>query len=194
MNELSYVTQPRALARILSRTAELGFGMGSESRTGAFLRTLAASKPGGRFLELGTGTGIATAWLLDGMDAAAELTTVDNDARVQAVARDLFGDERRVTIVTEDGISFLRRQSAGSFDFVFADAMPGKYEALDDALKVVRVGGYYLIDDILPQPNWPEGHGARVPTLIEALSMRSDFVITPMAWATGLVLAVRQRP
>jgi predicted O-methyltransferase YrrM len=194
MNELSYIRQPQALARILDRTAELEFGMGSEPITGALLRTLAASKPGGRFLELGTGTGIATAWLLDGMDAASELTTVDNDARVQAVAREFLGGERRVTIVTEDGISFLRRQSEGSFDFVFADAMPGKYEALDEALNVVRVGGYYLIDDMLPQPNWPEGHGAKVPALIEALSIRPDFVITPMAWASGLVLAVRQRP
>jgi hypothetical protein len=39
--------------------------------TGLFLRTLAASKPAGRFLELGTGTGVATAWLLDGMDHAS---------------------------------------------------------------------------------------------------------------------------
>jgi predicted O-methyltransferase YrrM len=35
------------------------------------LRMLAASKPGGRFLELGTGTGIATAWLLKKIDIAA---------------------------------------------------------------------------------------------------------------------------
>jgi len=40
---------------------ELGFTMGSEPRTGALLRTLAASKPGGRFLELGTGTGVGRA-------------------------------------------------------------------------------------------------------------------------------------
>lgn len=29
----------------------------SDSRTGALLKTLAASKPAGRFLEIGTGTG-----------------------------------------------------------------------------------------------------------------------------------------
>jgi len=43
------------------------------------LRTLAASKPGGRFLELGTGTGIATAWLLEGMDERSTLISIDND-------------------------------------------------------------------------------------------------------------------
>jgi predicted O-methyltransferase YrrM len=55
--------------------------MASEPLVGALLRSLAASKPGGRFLELGTGTGVATAWLLDGMDDRATLVSVDNDAR-----------------------------------------------------------------------------------------------------------------
>jgi hypothetical protein len=29
--------------------------------------------------------------------------------------------------------------------------------------------------------------------LLETLSMRTDFEITPMAWASGLVLAVRKQ-
>lgn len=192
MDELSHVRNPQALCRILERTAELGFDMGSEPRTGAFIRALAACKPGGRFLELGTGTGIATAWLLDGMDPESKLVTVDNDPRVQAVARDLFGGDERITIITEDGALFLRRQTQASFDFVFADAMPGKFEALESALDVVKPGGLYLVDDMLPQPNWPEGHAPKVPSLIKTLSSRSDFVVTPMAWASGLVLAVRR--
>jgi predicted O-methyltransferase YrrM len=53
--------------------------MASEPKTGAFLAALAASKPGGRLLELGTGTGLGAAWLLAGMDAAARLDTVDAD-------------------------------------------------------------------------------------------------------------------
>jgi predicted O-methyltransferase YrrM len=193
MDELSHVAKPRGLERILERTAELGFDMGSEPKTGLLLRALAASKPGGRLLELGTGTGIATAWLLDGMDRAAELITVDLDARFPSVARELFAGERRVTILTEDGLSFLQRHPANSFDLVFADAVPGKYEALGEALNVVRLGGYYVVDDLLPQPNWPAGHEAKVAGLLAALGRRSDFVIAPMAWASGLLLAVRQR-
>jgi predicted O-methyltransferase YrrM len=53
--------------------------MASEPLVGALLRTLVASKPAGRFLELGTGTGVATTWMLDGMDPASALTTVDTD-------------------------------------------------------------------------------------------------------------------
>jgi predicted O-methyltransferase YrrM len=193
MDDISYVRPPAALARILKRTADLGFEMASEDRTGALLRTLAASKPGGRFLELGTGTGVATAWVLDGMDATSELFSIDVNPDFQAAAAEALGHDGRLTLISEDAVGFLQRQAPASYDFVFADALRGKYEGLDEALRVVRPGGFYVIDDMLPQSNWPEGHGPRVLALLEALSTRTDFEITPMAWASGLVLAVRKQ-
>ena len=192
MDDISYVQPPTTLVRILKRTSELGFELASEDRTGALLRTLAASKPGGRFLELGTGTGVATAWVLDGMDATSQLVSVDVDAKLQESAREALGHDARLTLVLEDAAAFLKRQPAASFDFVFADAMRGKYDNLDDALRLVRAGGFYVIDDMLPQSNWPEGHGPRVLALLETLATRQDFKITPMAWASGLVVAVRK--
>ena len=153
---------------------------------------LAASKPSGRLLELGTGTGIATAWLLDGMDGDSTLTSVDTDPQVQAVAREVLGADRRLRLITEDGAAFLGRQEPASFDLVFADAMPGKYEALEKALAVVKPGGFYVIDDLLPQPNWPEGHAEKVPALLDLLRNDGRFVIAPMAWASGILVAVRK--
>ena len=61
---------PAVVDAIRRDTRQLGFTMASEPQTGSLLRTLAASKPSGRFLELGTGTGVGTAWLLAGMDAS----------------------------------------------------------------------------------------------------------------------------
>ena len=79
---------PELLQAILSETAALGFDVSaSEPKTGALLAALAASKPGGRLLELGTGTGVGTAWLLSGMDADARLDTVDVDEQATAIAR-----------------------------------------------------------------------------------------------------------
>lgn len=192
LNELECIDQPLMLPQILVKTDELGFGMSSEPRTGAFLRTLAASKPGGRFLEMGTGTGIATAWLLDGMDRDSKLVSVDTDSQAQAVAKEFLGRDDRLTLVLEDGLHFLRRHQAAIYDFVFADAMPGKYEGLDDCLRVVKNGGFYVIDDMLPQANWPEGHAEKVPVLTRALAEREDFVIVRVSWASGIVVAVRR--
>jgi predicted O-methyltransferase YrrM len=177
---------------IKERTTALQFSMASEPLVGAMLRTLAASKPGGRFLELGTGTGVATAWLLEGMDERSTLISVDNDGAVQAVAGDSLGADNRLTLVTNGGLEFLRAERAESFDLVFGDAMPGKYEGLDQALAVVKVGGFYVIDDMLPQPNWPEGHADKVPILMGQLAANPSFEILPLIWASGVVIAVRK--
>lgn len=74
MNDLLNINEPKALAAIWADTRALGFTMASEPLTCSLLRTLAASKPSARFLELGSGTGLSTAWLLDGMDSRSHLT------------------------------------------------------------------------------------------------------------------------
>jgi predicted O-methyltransferase YrrM len=193
MEDLRYISLPLHLSAITDKTTELQFSMASEPLVGAMLRTLAASKPNGRFLELGTGTGVATAWLLEGMDAASTLTSVDSNAVTQQVARDCLGRDRRLTLMTGDGLEFLSRQTPESFDFVFADAIPGKYEGLDEALALIKTGGFYVIDDMVPQPNWPDGHAAKVPVLIEQLAANPDFKVLPLVWASGVIVAVRCR-
>lgn len=182
---------PAAWALIQARTAALGFDMPSEADTGALLRLLAASKPGGRMLELGTGTGLAAAWLLDGLDADARLISVDVDPVVQAVARETLSDER-VRFVLADGLDYVHSQPPGTFDLIFADAWPGKYEALGQALALLKQGGLYVIDDMLPQPNWPEGHQTRVDALVGRLSAHPDLIVTRLAWASGLIIAARR--
>jgi predicted O-methyltransferase YrrM len=194
MEDIEYLRPPRALATIQARTAELNFDMASEPRTGALLQMLAASKPGGRLLELGTGTGIATAWILSGMDATSVLISIDTDEQALAVAREALGHDARLKLLALDGAAFLWRQPKKCFDLVFADAIPGKYEALDEALAIVKPGGYYVIDDLLPQPNWPEGHGEKAQALIDRLAGDSRFVMLPLVWSSGVVVLVRKSP
>ena len=52
------------------RAATVGFTMSSAAEDGRLFTALAAAKPGGAILELGTGTGLGTAFLLAGMNAA----------------------------------------------------------------------------------------------------------------------------
>lgn len=181
---------PAAWTTIQARTAALGFDMPSEADTGALLRLLAASKPGGRLLELGTGTGLATAWLLDGLDASARLISVDVNPMVQDVAREVLKDDR-LRFVLADGLDYVLAQPPASFDLIFADAWPGKYEALDQTLALLKRGGLYVIDDMLPQPNWPEGHPARVDALVRDLEAREDLTMVTLGWASGLIVAAK---
>jgi predicted O-methyltransferase YrrM len=192
MNDAEIRQQPAALEAIVADTDALSFGMMSEAKVGSFLATLAASKPAGRLLELGTGTGHGTAWLLAGMDAASTLDTVDTDEAVAAVARRHLAADRRVRFHVMDGAVFLRDAPQREFDLIYADAWPGKFNHLDAALALLRRGGIYVIDDLLPQANWPDGHGASVAALIADLERRDGFATVKLAWASGLMLVVRR--
>ena len=192
MDDTAIVRPPPALAAIQAETARLGFSMASEPKTGALLAALSASKPGGRLLELGTGTGIGTAWLLSGMDTWARLDTVDTDPAVVEVARRYLAADPRVAFRIEDGAAFLARADPDTYDLVYADAWPGKFTHLEEALACIRPGGVYVIDDLLPQANWPDGHAAKVDALIADLERRRGFAIVRLAWASGLMLVVRQ--
>jgi predicted O-methyltransferase YrrM len=186
------LSAPPAIGAIRSDTAALGFAMASTERTGEMLRTLAASKPGGRLLELGTGTGMGTAWLLHGMSADATLDTVDNDPARVAIARRHLGHDPRVRFHVIDGAAFLRAPSADGFDLIFADTWPGKFVNADAALALLRPGGLYVIDDLLPQPSWPPDHAPKIPCLMQMLADRSDLVLWRLDWDTGIVVAAKK--
>jgi predicted O-methyltransferase YrrM len=191
MNDDTIANYPPTIPAISSDTAAIGFDMLSEPKVGALLAALAATKPGGRILELGTGTGHGAAWLLAGMDADSTLDTVDTDAAVVAIAQRYLASDVRVRFHLEDGATFLQRSQNG-FDLIYADAWPGKFSHLNEALALLRPGGMYVIDDLLPQPNWPAGHAPRVPALIDEIERRREFVTVRLAWASGLMLVVRR--
>ena len=191
MDDNPIAVRPAELEAILQDTRALGFGMASEAKTGALLRALAASKPAGRILELGTGTGVGTAWLLAGMDANARLDSVDNDPAAQGVAQRHLGHDPRTSFHLADGAEFLRKPPSPAFDLIYADTWAGKFSDLDLALGLVRVGGFYVVDDLLPQPNWPDGHALKIPVLINELESRVDFATVKLAWASGLLVLAR---
>jgi len=191
MNEAVYITPPAVLELIEADTKKIGFNMGSERLTGTLLRALASSKPAAHILELGTGTGISASWLLDGMDQYSRLTTVDNDASSVEIARRHLGSDHRITFHVGDGAEFLVQSQGRQFEMIFADTWPGKFTHLDLALSLLKTGGLYVADDLLPQPSWPDGHAAKVPLFLESLAHDGSVVICQMEWSTGLVVAVK---
>jgi predicted O-methyltransferase YrrM len=193
MNGFEILQPPPALDAILRDSAGIGFTMASEQLTGSLLRVLAAAKPNGHFLELGTGTGVGTSWLLAGMDDRSRLVSVDNDAEAQQVARRHLAHDTRVSFHLADAAAFLERSHGEGFDLIYADAWPGKFSHLDLALSQLRAGGIYLVDDLLPQANWPDGHGERVSALVADLERREGCVAAKLAWASGLLILVRER-
>ena len=176
---------------IVKATRQLPFNMNSDLYTGSLLKTLVASRRGGRLLELGTGGGLATSWILEGMDDEARLLTIENNPAVLEIAKEQLRDSR-IEFVLADGYQWLKQYTGEKFDLIFADAMPGKYDLFEEAIALLKPGGFYIIDDMLPQPNWPAGHAERVTEFITELESRNDLVLTKMNWSTGIIIVVKK--
>jgi predicted O-methyltransferase YrrM len=183
---------PKAYADIDAMTKFSGFTMASDVTTCSLLRSLAASKPSGKFLELGTGTGLSASWILDGMDDTSSLISIDNEPPFMAIAERFLRDDKRLDLISGDAGKWIEDNRQRKFDYIFADTWHGKYILLDETLCMLNKGGLYVIDDMLPQPNWPEGHSEKANRLVDYLEARADLHVTKLAWATGIIIAVKK--
>ena len=184
---------PSVLKDLEEATRSIKFTMGSDLQTGSLLRTLAATKPSGMLLDLGTGTGFSSAWLLDGMDAQSGLITVDRNEKVAGIARRFLGHDPRITSTTMDGIAFIDSmlEQGTRFDLICADMQPGKFQRLEETLRLLKPGGLYVVDDLLLHTSWEEEHVTRVYKLLTTLEGRDDLRITKLNWSTGILIAAK---
>ena len=60
-------------------------------------------------------------------------------------------------------------------------------------MQLLKPGGFYVIDDMLPQSNWLEGHELKVAALVGELEQRRELSVTKMHWASGVVVATKQQ-
>ncbi|MCB5906173.1 O-methyltransferase [Streptomyces pinistramenti] len=179
---------PAAAAGIRARNTALGFHGSCQDRTGALLRTLAALKPGGRLLELGTGTGAGTAWILDGMSSDAHLVTVERDPELAAVASDLLRSDHRVEFTVDDLHEWMPQQRGQTFDFVFVDCRLAKQHH-ETVLGLLRPGAVYVADDLHPGTGWgPQDVVAR-DEYLATLAADPRLRPTLLDWSSGLVVA-----
>ena len=183
---------PKSYTQIQQATSDRGFTMASDLATGSLLRTLAGSKPKGKFLELGTGTGLSTSWILDGMDKNSTLISIDFDEHFLSIARQNLGDDPRLKLELIDGEKWVESNRERTFDYIFADTWHGKYLLLDEVLEMLNLGGLYIVDDMLPQPNWPEGHAEKAEKFIEKLESMPNLHLTKLNWSTGIIIATRK--
>ena len=90
----------------------------------------------------------------------------------------------------QDGSDWIRDHEGSLYDFIFADTWPGKFSELEETLALLAPGGIYFIDDLLPQPNWPQGHQEKVTALRTTLGSHPNLLCTSLDWATGLMICV----
>ncbi|MFC6092228.1 O-methyltransferase [Saccharothrix lopnurensis] len=168
--------------------------LSSEPRTGALLRTLVASKPGGLVLEVGSGVGVGSGWLLDGMDAEARLITLEVHVRISGVCREVLAEDPRAEVITADATEWLANYSGRPFDFVFVDTTITKFDRRDLLWPHLADGALFVADDLLPGDTWAPDHPERVQRFRREIMAEPDLLPVLVDWASGLVIATYRRP
>lgn len=146
---MSSFETPPAVAAAMERARAAGFTISSEDCVGRLLAVLAAAVPaGGRVLEMGTGVGMGTAWIVTGLGKRrdAEVVTVERDACLAEALRGWPWPAfvRLVQANALDALGWL-----GTFDLVFPDSHAGKYLGFDRTLAALRPGGLLVVDDMM---------------------------------------------
>lgn len=85
---------------------------------------------------------------------------------------------------------------SSQFDLIFADTWSRKFDHLGEALGMLRPSGLSIIDDLLPQPNWLDGHAPKVPRLIDAFERNLRLKVSKLCWslASSSPPALRDSP
>jgi predicted O-methyltransferase YrrM len=155
------------------------FERSSTPEIGRLLAVVAASKPSGRFAEIGTGTGVGAAWVLSAMSPESSLVTVELDGDRAAAAQRLFEDVPNVRVLHGDWHELL--PSEAPFDLLFFDG--GRWKTGDvpgessQAVALVAPGGVVVIDDLTPSLR--EGDPVREWWLENAELAATEILTTP---------------
>lgn len=134
-----------ALTAARSRAAEVGVSA-VDPPTGAVLRLLASALGARTAVELGTGAGVSTLWLLRGLAPDGVLTSVDSDGEHQRLAKASLADagvpSGRARLIQGRALEVLPRLSEAAYDLVFCDAARSENaDYLAAALTLLRPGG-----------------------------------------------------
>lgn len=119
---------------------------------GQYLEVLARSIGAQRIFELGSGYGYSAYWFARATGPEAEIHLTDTDPENQRLALDFLGRAglgKPIKYHVSDALTALA-ETEGDFDIVYCDIdKPGYPDAWAAGSKKVRVGGFYICDNML---------------------------------------------
>jgi len=168
--------------------------------TGAVLRLLAATTGARAVVELGTGAGVSTLWLLQGMRPDGVLTSVDTEGEHQRLARQSLLEagygSGRVRLIGGRALDVLPRLSDGAYDLVFCDAASSENaDYLEAALRLLRPGGVVVFAGALgngrvSQPGARDSETVALRELARSVRDEPRLVAALLPLGAGVLAAV----
>lgn len=191
--------EPASIASARAHAAEVGCSAISPA-VGTTLAALAAAATARAVVEIGTGVGVSTLWLLAGMRPDGVLTSVDSDGEHQRAARLALADAEiptpRARLINGSASDVLPRLADGGYDLVFCDATPADYpDYLAHLRRILRPGGIMAWHglfwrDRVTDPSARDPDTVAWRDLIAALKAEAADRIAVLPVGDGLLVAV----
>ena len=129
----------------------------------SFLKVFLAVQKPKRILEVGTAVGFSAILMAEYGVPEARITTIENYEKRFSAAEENFrrsGYEDRITFLKGDAAEVMKTLE-GSYDLIFMDAAKGQYiHFLPDVMRLLKVGGILISDNVLQDGDIIESHYA----------------------------------
>lgn len=198
----NFIPEDDVLLAARARGVEIG-AVDTSPGTGAYLRFLAHLISAQAVVEVGTGSGVGSLWLLRGMIENGTLTSIDDEAEHARIARIAFTDSdispQRYRLITNPVMDVMSKLTDRAYDLVVLRHDPEDLGfSIDHAHRMLRTGGVLVIDNFFGGGKVPDPaqRDSRTIALREAgKSVRAattTWITSLIGVGDGLLLATKR--
>jgi len=146
-----FITEDFFKSQARARGVELGT-KDTTPGSGAFLRYLAFTLKAQSVVEVGTGSGVGSLWLLDGMLESGTLTSIDDEMEHTQIAKLAFAEadiaQGRYRLITNTVVDVISKLTDRAYDLVVLRHNPEDLSyVIGEAHRILRSGGALVIDN-----------------------------------------------
>jgi predicted O-methyltransferase YrrM len=158
---------------------------------GAYLRQLAHQIKAQSVVEVGTGSGVGSLWLLEGMLSSGTLTSIDDEMEHSSIAKVALAEaeieQPRFRLITNSVMDVMTKLTDRAYDLVVFRHNPEDLSfAISEAHRILRSGGVFVIDNFFGGGKVPDP-AQRDPKTIALRDAGKSIKSDTDSWVTSLV-------
>lgn len=172
----------------------------------SLLKFLLTMKEPKEILEVGTAIGFSALLMSEYGPKDCHITTIEKYEKRIPIAKENFkkaGKENSITLLEGDAVDILQTLD-GTYDFIFMDAAKGQYiNFLPDILRLLKVGGLLISDNVLQDGDIIESRfavtrrnrtiHARMREYLYELKHHEDLETVVLPVGDGVTISVRRK-